>query len=295
MEITYKSKLSKTLLAVRNTFVLGCIIFFVSCSTQQDRSPVIAKSGDVVLTKNSFKELHGEAFDPSNISHSTFVQRWVNEQALVRFAEESLQESDKTFDKEIKAYYNSLIKHAWEQKIIEKHLDTTISKEEVLDYYQNNTDNFELKQNIVRVRYVKVERNHKKLNQFKYLIQYKDSVQKEKFIELVDKHKVFTELKDSTWIPLEELKSFVPIKLYNDEHFLSNYRYTEAPDGEYVWIVFFVQHRLKDNVSPVNLVNDKIRNIILNKRKLAILQKFKEEAIEKAKKEGLIKINIESE
>lgn len=271
-------------------FIVG-----VSCQSNSDASPIIATSGDVNLTHNSFKQLYGESFDAKNIRHSTFVSRWVNEQTLTQYAANQLSPEEKNFEKEMQDYHNSLIKHAWEQKIIEKQLDTSISKSEILDYYKSNTDNFELKENIVRARYVKVEKSHPQLNKFKYWIQYKDSSRKDQFLELVDKHRAFAVLNDSIWQPLEELKSLVPIKLYNDEHFLNNYRYTEAPDGDYLWIVYFVQHRLKDNVSPVNLVSDKIRNIILNKRKLTILQEFKEKALAEAKKEGEIKLYIELE
>lgn len=281
--------------SVKIMLVFFLFIVGVSCQSTSDSSPIIATSGDVNLTHNSFKQLYGESFDAKNIRHSTFVSRWVNEQTLTQYAANQLSPEEKNFEKEIQDYHNSLIKHAWEQKIIEKQLDTSISKSEILDYYKSNTDNFELKENIVRARYVKVEKSHPQLNKFKYWIQYKDSSRKEQFLELVDKHRAFAVLNDSVWQPLEELKSLVPIKLYNDEHFLNNYRYTEAPDGDYLWIVYFVQHRLKDNVSPVNLVSDKIRNIILNKRKLTILQEFKEKALAKAKKEGKIKLNIELE
>lgn len=264
-----------------------------SCGTQSDESTVLVESAGKQLTQRQFVKVLGEEFDPNNQRHKTFISRWVNEQVVVKDAAQNLPENERDFSKEIEGYHNSLLKHAWEQKIIESQLDTSITKEELQAYYNANTANFELKQNIVRARYVKVEKSHPKLNLFKYWIQYKDSATREKFLELVEKYRAFTVLNDSIWQPLEELKSLVPIKLYNDEHFLSNYRYTEAPDGEFIWIVYFVQHRLKDNVSPLNLVSDKIRNIILNKRKLAILQRHKDSILEKAKKEGEIKLNIE--
>ena len=45
------------------------------------------------------------------------------------------------------------------------------------------------------------------------MIQYKDSLKKEKFFKLIQKENIFCEANDSLWQALDDLKSLIPFKL----------------------------------------------------------------------------------
>lgn len=275
-----------------NKFLLLILsIIFISCSNKEENEIVVVTVNDEELTLKKIKKDLGNDVDENSISYKVYINNWIKNQVLIDNAKENLAENEKNFEKKINDYYNSLLKYSFEQKIIQQELDTNVSFEEIKEYYDSNMVNFELKENIVKVRYVKVNKKNKDLNKFKYLIQYKDSLTKDKFLDLVEKNKVFSFIGDDDWMPLEEVKSLIPIKLYNEEHFLSHYKYTEAPDNEDIWIVYFKEHRLKDNISPIKLVNNKIRNIIINKRKLKILNELDQRLINQATKSGKIKYN----
>lgn len=266
-------------------------IIFLSCSSSEENEIVVVTVNDEELTLKKIKKDLGNDIDENSISYKVYINNWIKNQVLIDNAKENLAENEKNFEKKINDYYNSLLKYSFEQKIIQQELDTNVSFEEIKEYYDSNKVNFELKENIVKVRYVKVNKKNKDLNKFKYLIQYKDTLTKDKFLDLIEKNKVFSFISDDDWMPLEEVKSLIPIKLYNEEHFLSHYKYTEAPDNEDIWIVYFKEHRLKDNISPIKLVNNKIRNIIINKRKLKILNELDQRLLNQATKSGKIKYN----
>jgi len=107
---------------------------------------------------------------------------------------------------------------------------------------------------------------------------------------LIQKENIFCVANDSLWYKLDDLKNLIPFKLYNDEHFLRNYQYTEAPDGDYVWILFFTENRLKNGLSPLDMVREKIIAIVVNQRKQELIQKLSNTVYNKALENEEIKI-----
>ena len=259
-------------------FTLIILVFLISCNSKENRehpkSDIIAEVGDNHLTSTELRKIFGKNWRLKKEKVENFIKIWLKDKAIGIEAEKVLSDEDKDFSKEINSYKNSLLKYTYEQKMLDTALSLNVSEEEIVNYFNSNKKNFELKENIVRVRYVKVPKNHKKFNRLRYMIQYKDSTRKEKFFNLIQKENIFCEANDSLWQNLEDLKSLIPFKLYNDEHFLRNYNYTEAPDGDFTWILFFTENRLKNGVAPIETVKDKIIAIILNNRKQELVQKL---------------------
>ena len=259
-------------------FTLIILVFLISCNSKENRehpkSDIIAEVGDNHLTSTELTKIFGKNWRLKKEKVENFIKIWLKDKAIGIEAEKVLSDEDKDFSKEINSYKNSLLKYTYEQKMLDTALSLNVSEEEIVNYFNSNKKNFELKENIVRVRYVKVPKNHKKFNRLRYMIQYKDSTRKEKFFNLIQKENIFCEANDSLWQNLEDLKSLIPFKLYNDEHFLRNYNYTEAPDGDFTWILFFTENRLKNGVAPIETVKDKIIAIILNNRKQELVQKL---------------------
>lgn len=279
-------------------FALIIVLFFVRCSEPQITKPegeIAAEVGDYFLTENELVKVFGEDWKNKQDKVNDFIRIWAKDKVIAKEAERTLSERDKDFRVEITSYKNSLLKYAYEKKLLDSILSQDVSQPEIEEYFQANKKNFELKENIVRVRYVKVPKKHKKLNKIKYMIQYKDSVSQEKFFNLIQKNNLFCEANDSLWQKLDDLKNLIPFKLYNDEHFLRNYKYTEAPDGEDVWIIYFTENRLKKGVAPIEMVNDQIKAIMLNQRKQELIQKKENAIYDKALKNKEVKIYVNEE
>jgi hypothetical protein len=258
-----------------------------------DISKVIAQVGDEKLTEDMLSKVYPTGVDLKSESIKNYVRIWTESEVVILSAKKNLSASEKDFSKKLKNYENSLLKYSYEQKLLDSALVSDVSEEALENYFEKNKKNFELKENIVRVRYVKVPKKHSKLNKIKYMLQYKDSVQKERFFKLIQKENIFCVADDSAWMKLEELKTLVPIKLYNDEHFLRHYKYTEAPEGDDTWIVYFSENRLKEGVAPLEMVQDKIKAIIVNQRILDLIQTREKQLYEAAKLSGVLKINLD--
>lgn len=273
------------------------LIAFVSCQeseiTRPPQNEIVAEIGEDFLTKKDLKEVFGESWIDNKSRVKAYINSWAKDKIVALKATEVLTEQEKDFTKELKKYRNSLLGYAYEKVLLDSLLDTEVTEETFAEYFNVHQKDFELKQNIVRVRYAKLSKKSRHLNKIKYLIQYKDSVQKQKFFNLIEQEGIFCEVNDSLWQVLDDLKNLIPFKLYNDEHFLRHYNYTEAPDGDDVWIMYFVGSRLKKGVAPLDLVKDQIEAIIINKRKKDILQKEEQQLIDFAEQDKKLKIYVE--
>jgi hypothetical protein len=296
--ISYRIKHIKTvLLGWSFWFMAMSFVLLLGCSgntnNEDDHSKIIAQVGEVKLTEKVLLKVFSNKFDLKAESVRNYVRIWTEKEVVILSAKKELTDKEKDFSKALKDYENSLLKYSFEQKLLDSALSFEVSIDAINKYFNENKKNFELKENIVRVRYVKVPKKHKKLNRFKYMIQYKDSIQKEKFFQLTQKENIFCVADDSVWMKLDELKTLVPVKLYNDEHFLRHYKYTEAPEDDDIWIVYFSENRLKEGVAPIEMVKDKIKTIIVNQRKLELIQKREKQLYEAAKQSGVLQINLD--
>lgn len=276
---------------------IGMLLFIgVSCSNDSgyvtDDSAVIAQVGEQKLTAKMLDKTFPKGWELKSEKLKNYLRIWTENQVMSMEARRILSAQEKDFSQEIRDYESSLLRYTFEQKLLDSALSVDVSENELNTYFKTNKKNFELKENIVRARYVKVPKKHKKLSTIKYLLQYKDSTQKERFFKLIQKEKIFCVADDSAWLKLEELKTLVPFKLYNDEHFLRNYKYTEAPEGDDVWIVYFSENRLKEGVAPLEMVKDQIKAMIINQRKLDLIKDKEKELYSKAQKNGELQINI---
>ena len=59
---------------------------------------------------------------------------WINEQVLLKRAEESLTAREMELEKELNEYRNNLLLYAYREKLVIDQLDTVITEEEVEEY-----------------------------------------------------------------------------------------------------------------------------------------------------------------
>jgi hypothetical protein len=251
-----------------------------------------AKSNEDVLAKAHGKYLYaseiqglikpGTPPQDSITIVSNYINSWVRQQLLLYQAGKNLTQSQKKFDKQLEDYRNSLIIYEYESNIIRQKLDTVVSMVEVQQYYDMNRTNFELKENIVKVNYVQIENDSKELTRLKKLWQEGD----ESSLALLERYCIQNGLNYSlfndSWVYFNNLLKEVPIVTYNQENFLQYNRNIEARDSLYLYLVEFRDFKIKESVTPLSMLEDNIKKIIVNRRKLELLQNLQHEIFENA-------------
>lgn len=215
---------------------------------------------------------------------------WINEQILLKEAQVRLSDSEKDKTKELEEYKNNLMLYSLRENLVLSELDTFVSDEEISKYYKENKANFELKRNIAKILFVKVikEKYKKKVN--KWMKDYSG-----KNIELLNKYcreqALNYYLSDSTWLLFDDIWKEIPIsKTYNRERFLNSNKFLTFEEGDYIYLLKILDFRIKNDLSPLEFEQDKIKQIVLNKRRISLIKEKEKELIRQAYSNGDVKI-----
>jgi hypothetical protein len=98
-----------------------------------------------------------------------YIISWTKEALIYQKAESNLSDEQKNVDKQLQAYRKSLLLYAYEKELIRQKLDTVVSGTEIDGYYLKNQKDFQLKDNIIKVLYVKVKKKAPQLAKLKTL------------------------------------------------------------------------------------------------------------------------------
>ncbi len=250
------------------------------------------KQGDIVLARVQSnylyledvleqmpEKLHGK--DSADFVQD-YAETWAKQQSVFLHAEKNLTDAQKDVEHELENYRKSLISYIFEKELVSQKLDTTVTPQEIESYYNQNPKDFELKDNIIKVIYIKVKRNAPKMNKLK---EWYKSENPNDFKQLEDYCHQFAEnylLEQDTWLLFDDLLKEIPIETYDKEQYLKNNRFIELFDGEYQYFVNIKGFKIKDSVSPLSFESENIRNIIINKRKLTLIENMKRDVYQSA-------------
>ncbi|MBI2269605.1 MAG: hypothetical protein HYU69_04520 [Bacteroidetes bacterium] len=213
-----------------------------------------------------------------------YINNWITEALILHKAEQNLTEEQKDVEKQLKDYRNSLITFAYERELVNQKLDTVVSDSAIVEYYNQNKNNFELKDNIIRVSYVKVSKKAPDLQKVRLLYRSEVSKDKEALENYCHQYAENFYLDDNAWLLFDDLLKEIPIQpTYNKELFLQNNRFIEVNDSTSLYFVNIKGFQIKNSISPLSFEKENIKNIILNKRKLELINKMKEEAFNEAR------------
>ncbi len=245
---------------------------------------VLARVGNEYLYES---ELEGIVPPGTGVTDSisivrNYINNWVKQRVFLEKAVANLQEEDIKFEKQLEEYRNSLIIYKYESELVRQNLDTVITDQQIEEYYNENQENFQLKNNIVRVYYARFVNDLPQLRKVRNFFYSEKPEHRDSLESNIEKYSDLYFLNDETWILFSDVLKFVPINTYNQEAFLQNNTKLEIREDPYVYLISFSDFRIKDGVSPLSFEKENIRQVILNKRRLTIINNMREEVFDAA-------------
>ena len=225
---------------------------------------------------------------------STFIDSWVRRQVLIHQAENNLNMEELDLKKQMDEYRNSLVIYAYESQLINQKLDTVVSEDEIAEYYEQNKEDFQLRNTMVRVAYVILDEGNKQEEDFKKLMSDPDTLLLQNIDVLAMYYAAKSYLDVDQWMRLDELTNIIPIEILNAESFLKKNKFVCFDMNEYTYMVRFVEYLLEESTSPLELVRDNIKSVILAQRKQALIDKMHTSLYEKAKRDRAFEVYVGS-
>lgn len=257
-------------------------------------SEPVAKAGDAVLYYDDIKDLvpAGTSSKDSVLLIKQFVDNWVREVLVIQKAEQNLDEEQKNVEKQLNDYRKSLITYIYEKELVKQKLDTVVSDTEIEEYYNSNKAEFELKDNIIKVIYVKVSKKAPGIDKLKKWYRSDNMKDREQLASYCHQFADNFYLDDSSWLLFDDLLKEIPIQTYNKELFLQNNRLVEVSDSLNHYFLSIKDFKIRNSSSPLSFEKENIKNIILNKRKLALINTMKQDVYNDALNNNKIEIYI---
>ncbi len=251
----------------------------MQCTNKQSaKDVVVAKVGDNMLYLNELSKIvpAGMSQGDSTLIADDYIKKWIKQELLIQKANENLTTEQKDVTKELMDYRNSLIIYKYKNELMKQRMDTTVTENQIEKYYNEHPDNFNLNNDIVKAIFVKIPNDVANPGQLKSLIENTSDEGLEELREYCLQYAKGFDIFMDRWVDFEMIRKNLPPALTETEHLLTGKKQIEAKDSIYYYLVSIQDYRLKNQVAPLEYVEDNIRNLILNQRKIIFLKEIEE-------------------
>jgi len=258
-------------------FVLCSIIalMFSCVSKTRKGDKTIAKVGDKYLyfSEMSYIFPKGCSKDDSIILAKLYIDNWIKTRLLLQKAELNLTKDQLDISREIETYRTSLLMHKYEEQLLQEKLDTTVLDSEINEYYEANMANFSSDEYVVRAIYIKLPENSPTLWKVRQWLMSDQEKDMQDLTDYCQDYAVQFNFFYNEWV------QWAKIDLPNKEaatRLLANSERIEQHDGNFTYLVRIKEKRTPGDTAPLVFVKDKVKSIIINKRKVKFISELEQ-------------------
>lgn len=270
--------------------LLGCEFF--QPKEESTENP-IARVYEVNLFPSDLSGLIPAGISPEDSARfaEKFVNDWIRKQLMIAKAEKEIDLNEAEIDQKVLEYRYALTRSAYEKKYILDNLDESVSEEEIQEYYESHSEDFILKQNIVRCLFVQLPLDAPRRRRFEKDFQsYPESTLE----DLRDHATQFANrafLEDSLWVDFNEVIGGTPFdQILDKNRVLRTRKYLKESDDQFDHYLRILEYKMVDDVSPLEFVKENIANILINKRKIALKRELEEKVYNEASRNNAFEI-----
>ncbi len=286
---------------MKKIVLLFLFSFFVSCqflekfkksSEETDTKKALASVFDSKLYLSDVKNLVPKDLNPKDsvIFVKGIINSWAKQQILFKKAEENISETeDIEINNLVKKYKEDLYINKYKEELIKKQLDTVINQEQIDSFYEKNKDNFKLANDILKVKYIIIDKNDSDKN--KIIKLFKSD--KEEDIDKLESYSInFTDysINDQNWISYEKILTKIPVfRNEKRNNVLKLSKFMQKKDSLKLYLVAINEVRKKNETAPLEYVIPKIKELIIHKRKFELIREIEKTLLNDAIKNNTFK------
>lgn len=260
---------------------LASVIFFLSFCTPQKEENAVARVQDKFLYASELDDLvpPGTSKEDSIRIVKNYLDQWAKQQLLVDKALQNLSsDKQKEYQQLIEQYKTDLYIKGYVEQIVQRELDTVVTQNQMVAYYNENRENFKTNSNLVKLRYIQLAKNHPKLA----LIQQKFNQFQPKrdadFWETYQLQFKTSALNDSVWVEMNQIYNKLPfVNPENRDTYIISGKSFQMPDSLDVYLVKINQVLPINSVAPFEYVKPTIKEVLLNIRQRELIKKFEKD------------------
>lgn len=271
-------------------------ILFIGCEylepRQNDPVKVIAKAGNQELTEDNIIGLipANSSSNDSAVFVQKFVDDWIKKQLMISRAQEVIDFNEAQIQQKVLEYQYALMVHDFEKRYIDQNIQTDVTEEEIVAYYEEKSENFILRENLTKCLYFKIPSSAPNIRTFRRsLINYpRDSAE---VWDYSNQFAIRAFLDNRIWVRFDEVILETPLKEISDKtRFLQATNFVENSDEDYMYFIKIFEYKLIGEIAPIEFVKESISEIIINKRKIELKKELEKKIYEEAKASNAFEI-----
>ena len=259
------------------------LLFIFSCNYNlKNNNGYVARVGDEFLSVEEIQELIPKNLNKQDsiLIVNDIIKEWATSKLLIQNAIINLTEIEKSqIDNKSEKYRENLIISEYRNKISNNNPDTSASKDEIELFFSENSKNFKLFEEIIKGRYVKLNKNTFNINEIKRRFRRFDQSDKS-FFDSISIQLLNYYLNDSIWINKKLFFNKIPSLEYDQSLRISkNNLFYVQEDSLALYLIKINNYKKADDYAPLEYIYNRIKEVIVSKKRIDYLNKIDKELI----------------
>ena len=248
----------------------------------------VARVGKEVLYRSDIRKLIPQGIQPEDSVRMVrqYINTWAKGKLLMLQAEANLSKEAKDVTGEVAEFRQNLLTFRYEKLYVESRLDTLVTDDEARAYYESHKPQFTFPYSLVKARIIRISRKSP------YYDMIRDNFQAEAESDVAD-------LEEMCYASAEKYvdfgKNWVPVATFARElgmetsvceaEFARGRSFEREIDGQN-HLVYLLGRIAPNQPSPFEYNEEKIRELLISKRKQELLASLEQELFEDAEQNG---------
>ena len=249
---------------------------------------VVAQVGQDKLYRSHIDNVipKGISSEDSTRLANQYINSWASEQVYLKIAEEQLSKTEKDVSKELEDYRKSLLKYRYEQLYVTERLDTSVTAEQVEEYYLAHQDKFVLERPVIKARYLNIDSDSPSLKPIRKKMSSSDANELVEADSLAFSSALKFTTWDGKWIDVAVLAREYSAD-YSQLLSRINKGWIEEVDTVgYMRLTYVSDMVTKGKVAPLEYCTENIRDIIVSARKQELIMNLEKDLLNDARENG---------
>ena len=279
----------------RNLFLVFWLMVLItvpSCDSffkEEFEQVPLARVGNAYLYKNEVEQAIPSPMSPADSAAfiSDYINKWASQQLLLSLSKINLPDDKlNEFDRLVADYRAELYTRAYVDELTRQMNDSAVTTKELLQFYNQEKENFKLNEKIYQVRFVSLPSTflnpdlvEEKMKRFE-----EEDV---RYLDSISVHFKKLHFNDSIWVSASALMTEIPPLNYkNQDTYLKKSKFFEIKDSTGVYFGRVMASMDVNDQAPFTYVIPDLKEIILNRRRLDYVRKIESDILAEATKKN---------
>ena len=278
-------RLPNLLIAALLLLAVGMLSACQGIFNREQERDALARVGDTYLYREDIEAQLTSDLSPEDSTAfvHNLINTWATRQLMLSRARINLPEERLSeYEALISDYRAELYTRAYKEALVAQIEDTLVREQELLDFYEEEKDNFLLQEKILQLRFIELPL------QFLNRAEVTERLRRFEGTDLTFLDSVGVQFKklhfnDSLWIPVSRvIEEIAPLTYENEKEYLKRTHFFEMEDSTGVYLTYVADVLEPNDIAPLSYIEPTILQVLLNRRKMGYLRDLERDLIDEA-------------